>query len=442
MPSYRVLIRQEPWRRFLVASTSSRLPVTMGVFGMVLAGRAAGSFALGARLAALYTITGAGTAVWRGRRLDRGDLRVGVRRHGFFIATVTAVLTLCVYLHAPWPVLACGAVALGAAIAVVPAAYRALLPAVVLPEQVGAAYALDSVCVEACFVLGPAVAAVAAWFAGAGAVFAVMAACSLVGSVAARRLPAIHRRASPGVAADPPHRLPVVIGSLAGAVAAGTVLGAFDATFPALAVALGTRAAAGGGLITLTAVGSATAGFLLGARIAAAHDVAWRGSQVLMVFGVAVLPLCVVPSLAGVAAVALLAGAPFALLATGASVLVQRQVDPSRTTEAFSLLYAGLLGGSAAGSAAASAVLGPLGPRDALAIAAAAPVAVGTVLVIVIARRRQRQRGAPVVLPAGRGRDRAAPVLNPAVGWTPVVPGPQPGQRPAHRSSRPGDAAV
>jgi hypothetical protein len=318
------------------------------------------------------------------------------------VVAVSSVLAVSVRAHAPWVVLACGAVALGVAIAGVPGAYRALLPAVVPAEQVGPAYALDSVCVEACFVVGPGLAAVAAWFAGAGAIFALMAACALAGSLAAGRLPRVERRPQHG-AAVAPHRVPVVAGALAGALAAGTALGVFDATFPALASSLGTRAAAGGGLITLTALGSATAGLLLGPRIAASRDVAWRASQVLVAFGLVVLPLAVVPTLAGVAVVALVAGAPFALMATAASVLVQRQVDPSRTTEAFSLLNAGLLAGSAAGSAVASAVLGPFGARGAVAAAAVAPFVVGCGLLTVISRRRRRRPGAPTPLGAGPG---------------------------------------
>jgi hypothetical protein len=404
MSSYRVLVRRAQWRRFFLASTASRLPVTMGVFGMVLAGRALGSFALGARLAAVYTLTGAATAVWRGRRLDRGDLRRGLRRDGALVAVVAIALAACVRAHAPWAVLAVGAVALGAALAGIPGAYRSMLPAVVPADQVGAGYAVDAVCVEACFVFGPAFAAAVAWFAGAGAVFVLMAGCALVGALAAGRLPSVDRRGLRAAAATAPHRVPAVVGALVGAVAAGSALGVFDATFPALASSLGTRAAAGGILITLTATGSATAGLLLGPRIAAARDLPRRASQVLVVFGVTALPLAFVPTLGGVAVVALVAGAPFALMSTAAAVLVQRRVQPARTAEAFSLLNAGLLAGSAAGSAAASAVLGPFGARGAVAVASVAPVTAGTCLLAVlsISRRRRRADGtAGPTAPAG-----------------------------------------
>ena len=395
MPSYRSLIGHAPWRRFVLASTSARLPVTMGVFGMVLAGRSLGSFALGGRLAATYTLTGAATAIWRGRRLDRGELRRGLRRDGAAVAAVAAAMAVAVRTHAPWPVAALVAVALGASLAAIPGGYRSLLPAVVAESDVGAAYALDAVCVEMAFVLGPAVAAGAAWFTGASGVFVLMAACSLTGSIAAGRLPRVDRRTSGGAPAVAPHLVPGMVGVIIGAVAAGTALGTFDVTLPALAVALGSRAALGGVLITLTAVGSATSGLLLGPRIAASAHLARRATQLLGAFGLLAIPLALAPGLAGVALFALAAGAPFALMATAVGVIVQRSVDARRTSEAFSLLNAGLLAGNAAGSAVASWMLGPLGARGALLLASVGPLLTAAALLSVSRRRQRRGADAP-----------------------------------------------
>ena len=94
MSSYRSVAGHRPWRRFMVAAVLSRLPITMGVFGPVLAGHALGSFALGARLAALYTITGAALSVRRGRRMDRGDLRRGLRGRAVADQVLAAGITL------------------------------------------------------------------------------------------------------------------------------------------------------------------------------------------------------------------------------------------------------------------------------------------------------------------------------------------------------------
>jgi len=397
MPSYRALLRRPLWRRYLVASAAARLPITMGVFGMVLAGRALGSFSLGARLAAIYTITGAAAALWRGRRLDRGDLRRGLQRDGLAFAVVTAALAVAVRAHAGWPVaavLACGS---GVALASIPGGYRSLVPSVVPRAELGPAYALDAVCVEVCFTLGPAAAAVVAWFAGAAGVFALMAVLGLVGAVAVLRLPpAAEDRRRPADAPSP-LRVPVVAGVLIGTVALGMALGVLDTTFPALAVALGSRAALGGVFITLMALGSASAGLLLGPRIAAAADLPKRAAQLVVAFGVVVIPLSLVQGLPAVAALALVAGAPFALMSTAGAVLIQRSVDPARSSEAFSLLNAAILGGDAIGSAVASTLLGPLGPRATLAAAAVGPLVIGGVLVAVVhgARGPRSAAGTP-----------------------------------------------
>jgi len=385
MPSYRSLTRQPSWRRYLLASTVSRLPVTMAVFGMVLAGRALGSFAIGGRLAALYTLSGAANAVWRGRRLDRGDLRRGLSRDGLVVAAVAAALAVCVHVHAPWPVAGALAVVLGAALSAIPGGYRSLLPSVVPDTEVGAAYALDAVCVEACFVAGPAVAGLTAWFTGAAGVFVLLSLCAVGGAVAARRLPASDRRVPGGLRTPAPHRVPAMMALLAGTLAAGSALGIFDVGFPALAVALGTKAAVGGVIITITALGSGTAGLLLGPRIAASANLGRRAAQVLCLFGVTAIPLALAPGLAGVAVLAFVAGAPFALMTTAASVLIQRSVGVGRTAEAFSLLNAGLLAGDAIGSVVAATLLGPVGARGVLLAAAVGPLLIGGGLLAIMA---------------------------------------------------------
>src|SRR5579862_2483501 len=268
MSSYRSVTGHRPWRRFMVAAVLSRLPITMGVFGLVLAGHALGSFSLGARLAALYTLTGAALAVRRGRRMDRGDLRRGLQRDGLAVAAIAAGVAVCVHTGAPALVAAALAVALGAALAAIPGGYRAFVGSVVPEEDRPAAYALDAVCVEACFVAGPAVAAAVAWFAGPTGVFVLMAACALGGAVATSRLPSVIHPVTTDAGPRAPHRVPAMIGVLVGAAGAGMGLGVLDATFPAFAVRLGTRAAIGGLFVTLMALGSGTAGVVFGPRIA------------------------------------------------------------------------------------------------------------------------------------------------------------------------------
>jgi MFS family permease len=366
----------------------------MGVFGLVLAGRALGSFSVGARLAAVYTLTGAATAVWRGRRMDRaGDLRPSLQRDGVLVAVVAAAIAVCVEAHAPELLVGFLAICLGGALAGIPGGYRAMVSAVVPPEDVGRAYALDAVCVEACFVLGPAVAAMTALFAGAAGVFFLMAACALAGSLAAGRLPSMGRSVPTGQRAVAPYRIPVMIGILAATVVGGIEIGVLDATLPAFAVALGSKAAVGGIFITVMALGSGTGGLLFGPRVAAGRNVARRAATLLLVFGLITFPMAAAHNLWLVIGLAFLAGAPFAMMTTSASVLIQDAVDETRTTEAFSLLNAGLLAGASIGSALAASLLGSVGARTTLLLAGLPPLVGGVGLLMIIMQRRDRLSG-------------------------------------------------
>jgi hypothetical protein len=400
MPSYRSFVMHPPWRRLFLASTAARLPMTMAIFGLVLAGRALGSFAWGGRLAALYTLTGAATAAWRGRRMDRGDLRRGLRRDGVLVALLSVAIFGTIAGGAPPLVAAVLAVLLGLAMAAIPGGYRALVPTGAPPGELAPAYALDAVCVEACFVAGPAVAAVAAWFGGARAVFVLMAITALVGAVMAGRLAPVERAAPTGSPAPAPYRVPAMVGALAATIGVGMALGVLDATYPPFAVTLGSRAAFGGVFVTLMAIGSAVSGLVFGPRLASSHRIGTGAVVLVALFGAVVLPIAASPGIAVAALLALVAGAPFALMATSASVLIQRTVAPERATEAFSMLNGGLLTGSAIGAAVVSAVIGTAGARETVLLAGAGPLLAAAGLTAVALGRRRRVR-VPVVPAAG-----------------------------------------
>jgi len=244
------------------------------------------------------------------------------------------------------------------------------------------------VCVEACFVAGPAVAAIAAWFGGAKAVFALMAVTALAGAVMAGRIGPGEQADRAAGPAPAPFRVPTMVGALAAAVGVGVALGVLDATYPPFAVALGSRAALGGVFITLMAVGSAISGLLFGPRLAAGRRVAPRAVALVAVFGVGVLPLAAAPGIGVAAVLALAAGAPFALMVTSASVLIQRTVAPARAAEAFSMLNGGLLLGNAIGSGVVSLVIGPIGARETMLIAGAGPLLAATGVALAFGRGR------------------------------------------------------
>ena len=117
----------------------------------------------------------------------------------------------------------------------------------------------------------------------------------------------------------------------------------------------------------------------------------------MVAYGVVVLPFAVIPGLAVGAVVALVSGAPFAMMTTSCSVLVQRNVPATRITESFSILNAGLMGGAAAGAGLASLLVDSRGPRTAMVTASIAPLLAGIAL-LWLADRPARQAGRHVNL--------------------------------------------
>src|SRR5215831_16318203 len=70
------LVSQRAWQRWTLSSFLARLPISMSLLGLVLAGQAAtGSLATGARLAGFTTLCAGLIGPLRGRLLDRREMR-------------------------------------------------------------------------------------------------------------------------------------------------------------------------------------------------------------------------------------------------------------------------------------------------------------------------------------------------------------------------------
>ena len=124
--------------------------------------------------------------------------------------------------------------------------------------------------------------------------------------------------------------------------------------------------------------------------MARARSLGPRAAALLLVFGVVVFPMAAAHGIALVILLAFIAGAPFALMTTSVSVLIQRTVAPERTTEAFSMLNAGLLVGNAVGSGLASAAIGPAGARATMLLAGGGPIVGASVLLGAMAVQHRR----------------------------------------------------
>ncbi|HEY0092974.1 MAG TPA: hypothetical protein VGB96_01565, partial [Archangium sp.] len=73
------LWREQTWRRWVLTAFFARLPGTMTAFALLMAGReATGSFTFGAWMASACAVGSALAAPWRGKRLDREPLLLGL----------------------------------------------------------------------------------------------------------------------------------------------------------------------------------------------------------------------------------------------------------------------------------------------------------------------------------------------------------------------------
>lgn len=372
MAPLRRLARQALWRRWTLASFLARLPGTMVLLALVLVGeRVTGSLAVGAQLAGVATGSTGLAALWRGRRLDRVELAGGLQRDCLLTGAVLAAQTVAVTTGAPLGVLFALAAAQGVAGAAIYGGFRALLPAVVSPEDRADANGLDAVFVEVAFVSGPVVAGVLALVTGPVGVLAVMAVAYGIAALVTAGLP----RYAPVPVQDAvtPLRVPLARVVYLLALAMGACLGMFESAIPARLPALGLPPAAAGPLLALTALGSGIGGIVATGRADQLGDPVRRAVALMAAFGLLIVPSALSGStfLLGLALFG--AGLPIAPLnALGALVLSVR-VPAGRQAEGFAIFTAAILIGAGGGQIAAGRLLEPLGAQGILLLAAAVP---------------------------------------------------------------------
>lgn len=380
----RALVGRSPVRWWALAVLLNRLPAAMAGLALILAGeRATGSLADGALLVAASALGFAVAAPWRGRALDRVELRGGLQRDCGLAAASTAALAVAVLAGAPLWALVALSVAVGVASAGLEGGFRALLPTIVPPGEVSRGSALEAVLGEVTFLAGPALAGLIAHVAGAVTALGVMAAGSLSAALIAARLP--RRPPAPPVTRPGGRgrrrsgrrqavwRLPGVGAVYVLAVGAGGCVGLLESAMPARVALLGLPAPAAGGYLTaaytasllggVVATATAPSDVALGARRAPVHALAlfgWLGG------GLAATAL--VGSPAGLAAAAMAAGLALAPLYALGALVLQSRLPPARHAEGFAVFIAAQAVGAGLGNAVTSQLLGRAGPVGLLAL--------------------------------------------------------------------------
>ena len=382
------LVRQPLWRRWTLASLLGRLPLTMTLLALVLVGeRVAGSLAVGAQLAGVATIAAGIAAPLRGRQLDSGGIRVGLRNAALLTAAVLGAQAAAVVMGAPLLVLFGLAAAQGVTSAALSGGFRALLVWVVDASDLPQANTLEAVLIEIAFVAGPSLAGILALVVGPVGVLLAMAAASVASALLTATLPPVSPHTKRAVA--PPWRTAGAPAVYLLALAMGAALGLLESALPARSAELGMAAASAGPLLALTAAGSAVGGLLAAVRRDHRRYQARVAVGLLVTMGLLFGALAATGGRVSLGVLLFLAGAPIAPLNALGSLRLQDTIPASRLGEGFAVFTAMILVGAGIGQSITGQLLEDVGAQVLLAGAAVIPIAAGVVITAVVLRRRR-----------------------------------------------------
>jgi MFS family permease len=377
---YTGMLRTRYATRLLAGTLAGRLPNATAALGIVLLTRAqGGDFTLAGILSAVYGLSNAVGQPLLGRAVDLyGQPRVILPAA---LLSALGMSVLAVSGPDPLPV-ACPAVLVaGLFTPPLEGGLRALWPSVLKhPDQVHAAYAFDAAAQEVMFSVGPLLVTLLVAAFSESAALLWIAALGIAGALTVVTSPPSRAwRAAP--------RAPDWLGPLR---SPGVV--ALNCSFFFVGIALGSIAVAsvayaddhGGGmvssyLLSAVGVGALTGGLAYGAR-------PWPGVPErrlrLLAVGLAVcyLPLCLVPGVALMTALAAMAGLFLAPMLACAFVVVDRHAPSGTVTEAFSWIVTAFGVGAAVGTAAC----GPAAQYDGAAAAFAVAGAGGLAALVVL----------------------------------------------------------
>ena len=189
-PGMSDLLGQAAWRRWTVASLSSRLPLSMSLLAFVLAGQQSlDSVAKGSILAGLIALVAGLLGPWAGRRLDRTEVRRALQRRLLAAGALMVVFAALVHFRAGFPALIVTVVLVGGCLAGMMAGFRSLLLVVVETASRRHSHFVESMMVEFGYAVGPLVVSGLYFVANLETVLCAMAAVFVVSAFLLRRVP-------------------------------------------------------------------------------------------------------------------------------------------------------------------------------------------------------------------------------------------------------------
>lgn len=374
---YRALLRRPDLAAAVGASVVGRLPVGMAMIAILLfIQHAQQSFSRAGLAAAMYV---AGIGVFApaiGRLIDRfGPAPLLIAGAcAYPIAMGALVVAVKADAGAAW--IAGLAFLAGIALPPVPTCIRALLRRLLHdPEEIQAAYSLDSVLMETVFIVGPGLVSLfvaVGWSAGA---VGCAAACAAFGAVLFARTAAV-RSWQPRPQAQ---RRPALLGLRGLPTVLGVTLcfsagfGLFEVAVAAVATRNGAPAAAGL-ILAAASLGSAAGALVYGSRT---WSLAVTGQYKVALAAMAAGLVLIAPieRLSVFAVVAVLAGAPMSTVLAVQSVLIAGIAPREALAECFTWASTSLLAGVSLGIAAGGLLLEVAAPAVTFLAAAAATTA-------------------------------------------------------------------
>ncbi len=379
--TYRALLIDSGFGRLFLAYGLARIPVGINALAMALVVQAVTASAASAGLAtACYLFALGAQSPLLGRLIDRrgpgGLMMPLVVMHVMSLAAFVATALS----HAPlgWMLASC--VAAGLSMPPVSAVFRAVLRKSTLPDdQRHAAFALDAVLVELCFIGGPLLTALCAAFGQAWMSLIASALMVWVGSAMFVRAGGVRAWGEPDASATRSWAGPLRVGAVRTIIAAmaliGVGIGLLEMGLTAAAIEFGKAHSVGWAFAALS-VTSAVAGLVHGSRTWAwSQGQQFAASTAWLALGS--VALAGAPSVWVLVLVCLPVGFAFAPAFTTGHTAMSHAAPAAQSTEAFTWMGTVLMVGIGAGWALSGQLVDGASWRAALACGAACMLAAG-----------------------------------------------------------------
>jgi MFS family permease len=343
-----------------------------GLSVLLLVEERTGSYARAGAAAAVYAVTLAIASPLRSRTIDReGQTRV-LRLTGTLHPLAITAFLVALLSDAPQPAYLGALIVAGIFVPPLGSVMRTLWGDITPDDTLRArAYAMEGVLIELAFVLGPLLVGLIVAVAGPAPAVAFAGTAAAVGGLGLSFTGA-SRRWRPDTAART-HRFlgplvsPGVRVVLLAFLCTGASFGAVEVAVPAMSEDAGHRAAVGGLLLSVWALGSAAGGLIYGSRDwSMTADRLYVRLLGLIAVG-AVLPL-LAPTIEVLAGMLFLYGLAIAPSGACATLLMSRHAPPGTVTEAFGWTTTAIFVGASVGNALTGLVVESATPRLGLVI--------------------------------------------------------------------------